>query len=74
MFMFYCRHPFNHGFSVFLCVIVMDKSKFCTFSRTFRPDFGLLLKLAATKNRKSRIKKIKNGKKIFCESKYRYFV
>ena len=32
----------------------MDKSMFYTLSRTFRPSFGLLLKLGATKNRKLR--------------------
>ena len=32
IFIFYCRHPFNHELSVFICVIVMDKSMFCTLS------------------------------------------
>ena len=55
VFIFYCRHPFNHELSVFICVTVMDKSMFCTLSRTFRPSFALLLKLGAPKNRKLRI-------------------
>ena len=54
IFIIYCRHPFNHELSVFLCVIVMDKSMFCSLSWTFRSSFGLLLKLGVQKNRKLR--------------------
>ena len=39
---------------VFTCVLVMDKSMFCTLSWTFKLSFDLLLKLGAPKNRKLR--------------------
>ena len=55
MFMFYCQQPFNHELSVFIYVIVMDKSMFWTLSWIFRLTFGLLLKFGATKNRKLQI-------------------
>ena len=48
-FIFSCQHPFSHELSVFICIIVMDKLMFCTLSWTFRPRFGLLLKLGAPK-------------------------
>ena len=32
IFIFYCRHPFNHELSLFKCVMLMDKSIFCTLS------------------------------------------
>ena len=51
-FVFYCRHLLlNNELSVFVFVIVMDKSRFCTLRWTFRPSFGLLLKLGAPKNK-----------------------
>ena len=51
-FVFYCRHLLlNNELSMFVFVIVMDKSRFCTLRWTFRPSFGLLLKLGAPKNK-----------------------
>ena len=41
---FYCQHPFNYELSVFIFVIVMDKSMFCTLkSDSHLPNIFIII-------------------------------